>query len=83
MQQNLVVIRLQDEEVALGERVPDLHGRTAQVRRDPESQAGALVHERDAHRVHCVVHGQEGLDPEVSHGEGPARAVGHHPLGVP
>ena len=75
VQHDLVVVGLENEQVASRQCVADLRRGAAQVGGDAEPEARALVDQGDADRIRCVVHGQERLHPEVPDQERPSLLV--------
>ena len=78
----LVVVGLQDQEIAVFEGEPDLGVGPPQVRCDPHSGSGVSIDERDGYRIHRVVHGQEGLDADRTDVERSASLIRLQGLGA-
>ena len=60
------MVAFQDEPVTASQRVLDLHGGSAQVGRDAETQPGLGFGHGDRHRVGGVMGRDQGVEPQLS-----------------
>ena len=75
VEEDLVVVRFQNQQVTTRQSVPDLSGRAPQIGGYSESKPGALVHECDTDRIRRIVHGEEWLHSHIPDDERPTGVV--------